>query len=350
VVRWSGRRLVVRPPKRHYLNAPFQRAVPNRVFSLDFGMSASPPSPLAQRQQSVAVVGLGSIGGVVAGCIAAAGRHRVLACVRRPLQRLVLDAPAGTVERPLTAFTEPEQINEPTDWVLVCTKTHQTQSVAPWLARLCAPGTRVAVLQNGIGHVERVAPLARGAAVQAIIVYYNGERLAPDRVRLRQGSDQDMTAADDTDGRAFAALFEGTPLRVQLSPEFPTLVWRKLLINAVANPITTLTLQRQAVLRRPDIVELCHAVLAEAAAVGRAEGVPLDDDEPQRAMATLFTFSGELGTSMYFDRLAGRPLEVEALTGAIVAAGERHGIATPLNRALLAMLRAVSDAATTKDA
>jgi 2-dehydropantoate 2-reductase len=59
----------------------------------------------------------------------------------------------------------------------------------------------------------------------------------------------------------------------------------------------------------------------------------------------LFTFSGELGTSMYFDRLANRPLEIEALNGAIVAAGERHGIATPLNRALLALLRAVSDAA-----
>jgi len=48
---------------------------------------------------------------------------------------------------------------------------------------------------------------------------------------------------------------------------------------------------------------------------------------------------------MYFDRLAGRPLEVEALTGAIVAAGERHGIATPLNRALLVLLRAISNAA-----
>jgi 2-dehydropantoate 2-reductase len=311
-------------------------------------MSGISPPPAAQPQQTVAVIGLGSIGGVVAGCLAAAGRHRVLACVRQPLQKLVLDAPAGTVELPLAAFTDPAHIKEPADWVLVCTKTHQTPSAAPWLARLCVPGTRVAVLQNGIGHVERVAPLARGAAVQPIIVYYNGERLAPDRVRLRQGSDQDMAAADDADGRAFAQLFAGTPLRVHLSPEFPTLIWRKLLINAVANPITTLTLQRQAVLRRPDIVELCFAVLAEAVAVGRAEGVRFEDDEAARAMATLFTFSGELGTSMYFDRLAGRTLEVEALTGAIVAAGERHGIATPLNRTLLALLRAVSDAATAK--
>jgi 2-dehydropantoate 2-reductase len=151
--------------------------------------------------------------------------------------------------------------------------------------------------------------------------------------------------ADDDAGRAFAQLFEGTPIRVLLSENFATLAWRKLLINAVANPITTLTLQRQAVLRRPDVHDLCHAILEEAVAVARAEGAKLADDEPARAMATLFTFSGELGTSMYFDRLAGRPLEVEALTGAIVTAGERHGIATPLNRTLLVLLRAVSDAA-----
>ncbi len=309
-------------------------------------MSDSSPSPAAQRQQTIAVIGLGSIGGVVAGCLAAAGRHHVTACVRRPIEKLVLDQPGGTVELQLPVYTDAAQIKEPADWVLLCTKTHQTQSAAPWLARLCAAKTRIAVLQNGIGHVERVAPLADGATVLPIIVYYNGERLAPDRVRLRQGSDQDMAVADDVDGRAFAQLFAGTPLRVQLCDDFATLIWRKLLINAVANPITALTLQRQAVLRRAEIQELCLAILAEAVAVGRAEGVRLADDEPQRALATLFTFSGELGTSMYFDRLAGLTLEVEALTGAIVAAGERRGIATPLNHALLALLRAVSDAAT----
>ena len=254
------------------------------------------------------------------------------------------EQPDASVDVPLTAYTDPAMVEHPVDWVLLCTKTYQTQAAAPWLARLCAPRTRVAVLQNGIGHVERVAPLANGATVVPAIVYYNGERLAPDRVRLRQGSDQDLTVADDEAGRNFASLFAGTPLRLALSDDFARLVWRKLLINAVANPITTLTLQRQAVLRRSDVQALCREILDEAVAVARAQGVPFADDEPERAMATLFTFSGELGTSMYFDRLAGRPLEVEALTGAIVSAGERHGIATPLNRALLTLLRAINDA------
>ena len=295
---------------------------------------------------TIAIVGLGSIGGVAAGCLAAAGRANVVACVRRSIGRLTFEWKQQTIEAALHAVTDPEHIEKPADWVLLCTKTYQTDSAAPWLKRLCAPSTRVAVLQNGIGHAERVAPLVGGAAVLPAIVYYNGERLAPDRVRLRQGSDCDIAVADDAVGRAFAELFAGTPLRVALSRDFAALAWRKLLINAVANPITTLTLQRQAVLRRPDIQELCGEILDEAVAVARAEGISFADDEPARAMATLFTFSGELGTSMYFDRLAGRRLEVEALTGAIVAAGERHGIATPLNRALLTLLRAISDAAT----
>jgi 2-dehydropantoate 2-reductase len=308
-------------------------------------MSASSPE---QQRKTVAVVGLGSIGGVAAGCLAAAGRHEVVACVRQPIARLTLEVPAGPVELPLRTLADPAEA-APADWVLLCTKAHHTQAAAPWLTRLCGPSTRVAVLQNGIDHVARVAPLAGAAAVVPVLVYYNGERLAPDhaqhaRVRLRHAGAHDLLAADDEAGAAFAQLFAGTELRVVLSDDFLTLAWRKLFLNAVANPITALTLQRQAVLRRPDVHELCRAILDEAVAVARADGARLADDEAERALATLAGYSGELGTSMYFDRLAGRTLEVEALTGAVVAAGARHGIATPLNRALLALLRAINDA------
>jgi 2-dehydropantoate 2-reductase len=304
-------------------------------------MSTSESGP---HRSTVAVVGLGSIGGVAAASLAAAGRHDCVACLRRPLDHLILDRPEGTAEVPLKSLTDPA-LAEPVDWVLLCTKTHHTAATAPWLARLCTPQTRVAVLQNGIDHVARVAPLANGATVLPIIVYYNGERLAPDHVRMRRASANDLVVPDDETGRAFVQLLDGTGLRVLLADNFATLLWRKLLINAVANPITALTLQRQAVLRHPDIQELCHAVLNEAVAVARAEGAELAADEPERAMAALMTFSGELGTSMYFDRLAGRQMEIEALNGSIVAAGQRHGIATPVNRVLLTLLRAVNDAA-----
>jgi 2-dehydropantoate 2-reductase len=301
------------------------------------------PPPSAKRC-TVAIIGLGNIGGVAAGCLRAADRHEIVVCVRQPIQRLYLERPEGDVEVSLRALTEPAEAS-PVDWVLLCTKAQQTPSAAPWLARLCDSSTRIAVLQNGISHVERVAPLAGGAVVVPTLVYYNGERLGADRVRLRHVSEHALVATDDADGRAFAQLLEGTPLRVLLSREFSTLAWRKLLINAVANPITALTLQRQAVLRREDIKALCIAILDEAVAVACADGVQLAEDEAPKTLANLLTYPPEAGTSMYFDRLAGRGLEVEALTGAIVAAGERLHVATPLNSTLLTLLRAISDAA-----
>jgi 2-dehydropantoate 2-reductase len=295
-------------------------------------------------RSTVAVIGLGSIGGVAAGCLRDANRHDVVACARRPVDLLTLERPEGTVEVPLRTLTDPMEA-EPVDWVLLCTKAHETESAAPWLGRLCRPSTRVAVLQNGIDHAARVAPFIAGATVVPTIVYYNGERLAVDRVRLRHVAGHDLAVPDDAAGRAFAQLLDGTPLRVSLSADFTTLLWRKLLINAVANPITALTRQRQAVLRRDDVRALCLAVLDEAVTVARADGARLAADEAEQTLSTLLTYPAEAGTSMYFDCLAGRPLEVEALTGAIVAAGERHAIATPLNRALLTLLRAIGDAA-----
>ena len=283
------------------------------------------------------MVGLGSIGGIAAACLAEAGRHDVTGCARRAFDAITLERPGRSVTLPLRVLADPAAAT-PADWVLVATKTQDTAAAAPWLARLCTPSTRVA---------DFVAPLANGARVVPVIVYSNGERLAHDRVRMRATGNHDLAVPDDEDGRAFAALTAGTPLRVLTEPDFVTLKWRKLLLNAVANPITALTMQRQAVLRRPDIHALCLDVLAETVKVARADGASLPDDEPKLAMERLLQFSPELGTSMYFDRMAGHSFEVEALTGAVVAAGTRHGIATPLNRAFLALLRAINEAPAT---
>jgi len=291
---------------------------------------------------TVAVIGLGSIGGVIAGLLAALDRHDIVACVRRAIERLVVEHPEGVVDLPMRALTDPDDA-KPVDWVLLCTKTQDTEASAPWLKRLCGPNTRVATLQNGIGHAERLAPLVGQATVVPIIVYYNSERIAPARVRYRRAGQYDFAVSDDAGGRAFAALLDGTSMPILCSSDFKTLAWRKLLLNAAANPISALTLQRNAVFQRDDIEALCLALLQEAAAVGRADGAQLAADEPEQSMARLLAIPPDSGSSMYFDRLAGRPLEIEALTGAVVAAGEKHGISTPFNRMLLTLARAASD-------
>lgn len=290
-------------------------------------------------RRSIAVVGLGSIGGIIAGALDAAGRHDVTACVRRGIERLVVERPDRTIETRPRVLTDASQADVH-DWVLLSTKAQDTASSAPWMQRLCGPGTRVAVLQNGIGHAERLAPFVGPGTVVPTIVYYNGERLAPDRVRYRRAGDHDFAVSDDANGRAFVQLLEGTAMQILVSPDFTTMAWRKLLLNAVANPITALTLQRQGVFRREDMGALVLSALEEAAAVARADGAQLANDEASKLRAMLLTFPPDAGTSMYFDRLAGRRSEVDALTGAVVAAGERHRIATPLCCMLLTLMRA----------
>ncbi|HEY3596272.1 MAG TPA: ketopantoate reductase C-terminal domain-containing protein [Paraburkholderia sp.] len=127
--------------------------------------------------------------------------------------------------------------------------------------------------------------------------------------------------------------------------DFKTLQWRKLLLNAVANPITALTRQRLVVFRRDDMRELCLALLDEAVKVARADGAHFADDEAATIFATLMSYPTDVSTSMYFDNLEGRPLEVGVLSGAIVEAGERYSIPTPINRTLATLLQSISDAA-----
>ena len=199
---------------------------------------------------------------------------------------------------------------------------------------MAPPTPRAWTISSGI----RTLPSSEGTKTRSATTFEK----SPGAVSAIPVGVSEFAAVDG--GRAFVAL-DGTSLNVQLSSDFATYAWRKLLLNVVVNPITALTLQRQSVLRRADVHALCLEVLAEAIAVGKADGARVKEEDAASIMATLFSYSGELGTSMYFDRLAGRPLEIEALTGAVVAAGERHGVPTPLNRAFLALLHAVSDGA-----
>lgn len=85
-------------------------------------------------------------------------------------------------------------------------------------------------------------------------------------------------------------------------------------------------------------------VLREAVAVGRAEGADVGEQDVRNTLDLYAADPPNGGTSMLYDRLSGRPLEHEHITGAVVRAGERRSIPTPLNRAPLTLLRALDEA------
>jgi 2-dehydropantoate 2-reductase len=86
---------------------------------------------------------------------------------------------------------------------------------------------------------------------------------------------------------------------------------------------------------------LAREMVAECAAVGRAEGAKLDEDIAEQVMKLYRAHPADAVNSLLADRLGGRKMEIDARNGAIVRKGEKHGIATPLNRMAVTLLEAM---------
>lgn len=289
---------------------------------------------------SVAVIGAGAIGGYLSAELDDAG-HDVTLCVRTPIESLVVERDGDRTEHTMRIATDPSGLS-PVDYVVITVKAPDTERTRPWLDALAGPDTVVAVAQNGIDHVDRVAPLVPRSKVLPLLVYITVEPLGPGLIRHSVG-DRILAPAGNL-GEDFAALFAGSAIEVGLSEDFLTDAWRKFLGNVVANPVTALTLRRSEVLHEEDVVLLSRTLLEEAIAVGRAEGARFAADELERMLELLAAVPPQNGTSMLFDRLAGRRLEHDLITGAVVAAGRGHDIPTPANEVLLPLLRALDRA------
>jgi 2-dehydropantoate 2-reductase len=288
---------------------------------------------------TVAIIGSGGIGGYLAGELAEAGRDVTL-CVRTPFDTLVIEEPDRTREVRLPIATRPEEIG-PVRFVLLTTKSQDTAGTKPWLDRLVGPDTTIVVVQNGVGHVERVQPLAPVArAVLPAIIYCSVERVSPGRIVHHTAAALSLPAHEESG--AVAELFGPTSFKVTAEADFTSVAWRKLFANLIGNPITSLTLRRIRVMTEPGIQALASGILAEALQVAIAEGASLTEADAQQVLRGMGRSNPDGGTSMLYDRLGGRPLEHEYITGAVVRAAEKHGIAVPLNRAILALCSAAS--------
>jgi 2-dehydropantoate 2-reductase len=282
----------------------------------------------------VAVVGPGAVG-VTFGAAAERAGHAVTLYGRAPGPAPVLQLPDGT-EQALAGPVRADP-DRPAPWVLLAVKTHQTEGAAAALRGLADARTVIVVLQNGVEHRTRTAPLAGGAHVLPAIVWCPSERVSPERT-VQRGPAR-LSVPDEPAGRAFAALL-GTAAEVEPVADFHTEAWRKLVLNATAAPMVV-TGRRAEVFREPEHLATARGLAAEAAAVARAEGADVRDGDVDEVIATLTGMPPDLGTSMLFDRLAGRRLEWEARNGVVARLGRRHGIATPVTDGVCRRLQAL---------
>lgn len=288
---------------------------------------------------AIALLGPGAIGTTIAATLHEAGRTPLL-CGRTAHPQLTLRDDDGEVVVPGPVLNDPAAVSQPVDLLFVAVKTTQDADSAGWLARLCDENTVVCALQNGVEQQNQLAPYVNGATVVPSVVWFPAQREADASVWLR--AKPRLTLPDVPAARRIADALSGTRCAVELSGDFLSIAWRKLLQNAAAG-LMVLANRRAGMFRRDDISALTLAYLHECLTVARAQGAVLADDVPQEILAGFQRSPADLGTSILADRQANRPLEWDIRNGVIQRYGRAKGIATPVSDVLVPLLAAGSE-------
>ena len=304
----------------------------------------------------IAVVGAGAIGGYVGGWLAAAGedvtfvaRGANLDAIRRDGMRVVAEDGSVVTAHP-TAFEKTRDAG-PQDVVILAVKAHQVAAVATELAALCNPNTAIVTMQNGIpwwyfhkhggeydGTPVRSADpdgsIARHIDADRIVgsvVYPAATLESPGVVRVVEGKRFTLGEPDGSPServQAISAAFTRAGFKAPVISDIRSEIWLKLWGNLSFNPISALTHATLAgLLRFPLTRELSVEMMREAETVANALGVTFRVGIDKRIAGAEKV--GEHKTSMLQDVESGRPLEIEALVGAVVELGRLTKSPTP---------------------
>jgi 2-dehydropantoate 2-reductase len=231
----------------------------------------------------------------------------------------------------------------PCDFGIVATKAMHTDAAVAATAHAFAAGC-LATVQNGIGNEEvlarHVARVIRGTTFPA------GKLVEPGHVQWDVKGDTTFGPYGDTplgevERLADACTRAGMPAQAVEDARGPQ--WRKVIFNASTNPIGALTgLTHGRVCERPDLRALVSRLVDEGKAVAAAQGIVLDRD-PEELIdhAAKREVAYDHKASMLQDVEARRPTEIDYLNGGIVRFGSEHGVPTPLNAAIWALVKGV---------
>ena len=272
----------------------------------------------------VAILGMGAIGHVVA---------------------RALDGRADLVKVDRTSAPLREG-DAPVDAAIVTTKTPGTAWAAEVAAKILAPDGVALTIQNGLGNYETlVEHVGRDRAAVGVIYVgaqlVNGELRAtgPGKVELGRPSAAKSRTNLDKLGRL---LGEGGMDVTVVDDAWPA-VWRKVVTNAAVNPLTALIGRTNAeLLADASASRVADCLAREVARVATASGVRIGEDEAVKQWRAMAALTGANRSSMLQDVEAGRPTEIDAISGAVAREGERRGVAAPLNQAMALLVAALA--------
>ncbi len=302
----------------------------------------------AGRQSSVVVVGAGAMGSVFGGRLAEAGVPTTLLDIDSELVerlnsdglRLVENGSERKVR--VRASADPAEL-EPPAALLFFVKCHQTARAAELALPLARDGAAVVSLQNGWGNADTLSETFGGERLVVGVTYTSATVLergvvsssGPGRTLLGPYADGEANGLADT----VAAALEAAGFPVEQPRPVLAEIWKKLVLNAATLPTAALTgLAAGALVGSDEMRALVDAAAAEAVEVGRAKGFELDLGERLESIHSTLERAGSGKGSMLQDVEAGRPTEIDVISGAVLRAAAEHGVDVPVTRALYALV------------
>ncbi len=278
----------------------------------------------------VAVVGTGAIGTVIGHALNNRPDLELYFLNRSPRTTLTLQYRERTVFNPV-------QLSDPgdlpvLDWCILCLKEYQYAKARPILSQVLSPSTNAVVLRNGLKHQQSLAGLHPEEQILPAIID------APTQLREGGGYHQlkkgVITVPAGPLGKMVADLCISDHVVVELTADFHTACWQKVISSASLGGILALTGQTCVVLQDPAIWTLFQQLLEEGIRVAIADGATLPSDYLQKELARCAAYPSGKGSSMLTDRLAGRPIEIMAKNGVIAELASKRGVQASLHRAV----------------
>lgn len=314
----------------------------------------------------VCIYGAGAIGGLMAARLAKAAAAEVSLVARGPhlaamqANGLTLIDAAERITVPVTAAEDPATLG-PQDYVVITLKAHQVPGVVARLQPLLGPGTAVVMGVNGVPwwyfhglegpwRDQRLPSVDPGDAqwsgigperVIGCVVYPAAEVVEPGVVKLVEG---DRFSLGEPSGErterveALSKALIAAGLKAPIRPKIRDELWVKLWGNLSFNPISALTTATLDVICTDEGTRaVARAMMVEAQAIGERLGVrfPVSVDKRIAGGAAV----GAHKTSMLQDLERGRPMEIDALIGAVAEMGRLVDVPTPTIDAVLALVR-----------
>jgi 2-dehydropantoate 2-reductase len=293
----------------------------------------------------IAMMGSGGVGGFFGGRLAHAGydvsfiaRGRHLEAMRRE-GLLIENEPQGDIRIPRVRATDDPASLGVVDLVILSVKLWDTEDAARQIAPIVGPETGVLSLQNGVVK-DDILRRAFGAERVMGGVGYVATHIARPGVIHQTGTMQRIVLGEYDGRRSGRAVFLHEALleagvKAELSDDVRRAIWEKyVFLVGLSGTTTTMRVPLGPIRENPRSRSFLHDLMREVVAVGRAQGVALPADFADNRLAFGDTLPADMTSSMHHDLERGNRLEVDWLSGGVVAMGAEAGVATPANRAV----------------